>query len=68
MIGATRHAEEPTMQSIAAYYVLVATDLSNEPRRHAAVVVVRRPSLVARFAARLGSLVGSGHSTAAQPA
>ena len=56
------------MQSIAAYYVVVASDLSNRQSTPAYSVVVSRPSLVSRLAARLSSLVGSARPAAAQPA
>ena len=56
------------MQSVAAYYVLVATEDSSRQRPAATSVVVRRPSSLARIAARLGSLVVSGRPVTAQTA
>ena len=55
------------MKSIAAYYVLVASDLATSQRPPAYAVTVRRPSILAHVTARLGSL-GFGRSTAAQAA
>jgi hypothetical protein len=57
----------PDMQPIAAYYVLVANDLANEPRRHDRVVPVK-PSLSARIAAVLARRTRPARRTASQPA
>jgi hypothetical protein len=55
------------MQPIAAYYVLVANDLANQPRRHDQVVPVR-PSLSARIAAVLARRTRPARRAVSQPA
>ena len=55
------------MQPIAAYYVLVANDLANQPRRHDHVVPVR-PSLSARIAAVLARRTRPARRAVSQPA
>lgn len=57
----------PHMQSIAAYYVIVAADLANQPRRHDHVVSVR-PSLSARIAAVLARRSRPARRAVSQPA
>lgn len=57
----------PHMQSIAAYYVIVANDLATRPRRHEQVVPVR-PSLSARIAAVLARRTRPARHAASQPA
>jgi hypothetical protein len=57
------------MQSIAAYYVLVASDLERQVRQqHRDQVVVTRPRLPARIASAVASFVRSTARSAAQTA
>jgi hypothetical protein len=56
------------MQSIAAYYVFVATEHAREQRRPRYHVVPTRPSLAARVLAGLTSLGRPAGRNAAQPA
>ena len=55
------------MQSIAAYYVIVANDLATRPRRHDQVGPVR-PSLSARIAAVLARRTRPARRAVSQPA
>ena len=55
------------MQTIAAYYVLVANDLANQPRRHDQIGPVR-PSLSARIAAVLARRTRPARRAVSQPA
>jgi hypothetical protein len=56
------------MQSIAAYYVFVATEHAREQRQPRYQVVTTRPSLAVRVLAALTSLVRPAARNAAQPA
>jgi hypothetical protein len=56
------------MQSIAAYYVFVATEHAREQRRPRYQVVPAQPSLAVRVLAALTSLVRPAGRNAAQPA
>jgi len=55
------------MQPIAAYYVLVANDLANQPRRPDHVAPVR-PTLSARIAAVLARRTRPARRAVSQPA
>ena len=56
------------MQSIAAYYVLIANDHACEPGRREYRVVPVRPNLTARITAALARRVRPVRTTASQPA
>jgi hypothetical protein len=60
--------DEDPMQSVAAYYVLVANELANQahPRRYQ--VEVSRPNPVARFASAVFGLVRPSQPAVTQPA
>jgi hypothetical protein len=58
----------PDMQSIAAYYVIVASDLARESRTPRYEVVASRRSLRARLATALRTLVRPVRATASSPA
>ena len=56
------------MQSIAAYYVIVANDIARNSQKPTYRVVVARPSLPARIAAGLTAFVRPIRRTASQAA
>jgi hypothetical protein len=56
------------MQTIAAYYVLIANDLAGERRKPRYAVVPVRPSLSARIASALAGRGRSVRPAASQPA
>ena len=56
------------MQSIAAYYVFVATERAREQRRPRYQVVRAEPSLATRVRGALTTLVRQTGGNAAQPA
>ena len=56
------------MQSIAAYYVIVANDLACEGQRPRYRVVVARPSLSARIGTALTALARPVRRSTSQPA
>jgi hypothetical protein len=56
------------MSPIAAYYVMVATDLANEKRLPRHDSVAPKPSLAARIVAALEALVSLGRPATTQPA
>jgi hypothetical protein len=58
--------EPPAMQSIAAYYVVVATETINA-RTYPLQVVAPRPSLIARVSAALEMLFRFGRPATTQP-
>jgi hypothetical protein len=58
----------PPMQSVAAYYVLVANDLARERNKPRYEIVPVRPSLSARIAAALAGRGRPVRPAAAQPA
>jgi len=66
-IRAVMNKDEDPMQSVAAYYVLVATELANQaiPRRYQ--VEVSRPNPVARFLSAVLGLVRSSQPAVTQP-
>lgn len=55
------------MTPIAAYYVMVATDLERRHRTHRYNSIVPRQSLLARIVAGLEMLVGLGRPATTQP-
>ena len=58
----------PDMQSVAAYYVIVASDLARESQTPRYQVAGRRRSLRARLATALSALVRPVRVTASSPA
>jgi hypothetical protein len=60
--------DEDPMQSVVAYYVLVASELANQahPRRYQ--VEVSRPNPVARFVSALVALARPSQPAVTQPA
>lgn len=57
------------MSPVAAYYVLVATEVAEAATtRHGRVAELPRPSLSARIAAALARVAGAGRTAASQPA
>ena len=55
------------MTPIAAYYVMVITDLDRQSRDHELAVRAPRPSLAARISAALETLVRLGRPATTQP-
>ena len=58
----------PVMQSIAAYYVIVANDLARQSQTPRYQVVASRPGVRARLATALSALVRPGRATASSAA
>jgi hypothetical protein len=56
------------MQTIAAYYVMIANDLARERSKPRYAIVPDRPSLSARIAAALAGRGRSVRPAASQPA
>jgi hypothetical protein len=56
------------MQTIAAYYVVIANEMAREARQPQYRVVPTRPSRAARFVAAVTSLLRSAPGATSQPA
>jgi hypothetical protein len=56
------------MQSIAAYYVIVANDIAHDSQKRRYDVVAARPSLTGRVVATLTTLPRLVRSVTSQPA
>jgi len=56
------------MQTIAAYYVVIANEMAREARQPSYRVAPTRPRLAARFVAAVTSLVRPSPGVTSQPA